>query len=345
MKKTLIALSLLALPAAAQTDWFNAQLEFRSDYDVKTVDGKRTDSGFKGQYLNLKINGDIDKHFSYAYRQRFSKDMRRNGGYLDATDFIFLNYHPNERWNFSAGKQFVAIGGYEYDYAPIDVYQYSEFCNHIYCYGYGVSADYNVTKRDNILLQVSQSAFADHNRDYYAYNFKWAGNHGFFHSIYSLNMQEYAKGKYMNVVALGNQFDFPKGHVLVDFTNKYAKVNDAKYFGDFTLNTEVHYQPIKELNLYARYCLDRNEANSADITVRPDTEIHTLGGGIEYFPMKDDQDIRFHLGYYHNFGKNGNTEDPVLLDNMNYVSVGLIWRANIKKIKERIQDKRQSKAL
>ena len=343
MKKILIALAFAALPAAAQTDWFNAQLEFRTDYDITTVDSKKTDSGFKGQYLNIKINGDINDKFSYAYRQRFSKDMRRNGGYLDATDFIFLNYHPNSRWNFSAGKQFVAIGGYEYDYAPIDVYQYSEFCNHIYCYGFGVSADYNATKHDNLLLQVSQSAFADHTRDYYAYNFKWTGHHGFFHSIYSLNMQEYAKGKYMNVIALGNQLDYSHGHFLLDFTNRYAKVNDAKFFGDFTMNAEFHYQPIEALNLYARYCIDHNADNTADITVRPNTTIHTVGGGIEYFPMKDDQDIRLHLGYYHNFGENGNTEYPVLKDNMNYVSVGLIWRANIKKIRERVQAKRQAR--
>lgn len=343
MKKTLIALAFAALPAAAQTDWFNAQLEFRFDYDIKTVDNKKTDSGFKGQYLNLKLNGDISEHFSYAYRQRFSKDMRRNGGYLDATDFIYLNYHPNDRWNFSAGKQFVAIGGYEYDYAPIDVYQYSEYCNHIYCYGYGVSADYNATKHDNLLLQVSQSAFANHDRDYYAYNFRWVGHHGFFNSIYSVNMQEYAKGKYMNIIALGNQLDYSHGHVLVDFTNRYAKVNNAKFFGDFTMNAEVHYKPIEALNLYARYCIDHNADNTADITVRPNTTIHTVGGGIEYFPLKDDEDIRLHLGVYHNFGENGNTEDPVLLDNMNYISVGLIWRANVNKIKDRIHAKRQSR--
>lgn len=340
MKKFLIAVALIALPAAAQTDWFNAQLEMRTDYTLTTIGSDKTNSGFKCQYVNVKLNGDISSKFSYSYRQRFSKDMLRNGGYLDATDYMFLSFHPNERWNFSAGKQFVAIGGYEYDYAPIDVYQYTEFCNNIYCYGYGASIDYNVTPNDNLLVQAAQSAFADHSRDYYSYNLRWAGHHGCFSSIYSINMQEYAKHKYINVIALGNRFDFSHGHFIADFTNRYAKVNGAKFFGDFTAMTELHVQPIRELNVFAHYSFDRNGHNEADITVRPGTKLNSIGAGVEYFPLKGENDVRLHLSYFHNWGQNGNTSYGVLQDNQNYLTAGLTWRVNWKKIKQRIQEKK-----
>lgn len=341
MKNVLIALSLLALPAAAQTEWLNTSLEFRADYTYNSVGGQEVNKGFKGQYLNLKLNGIIDKHFSYAYRQRFSKDMVKSGGFLNATDYLYLNYRPIKNLNIQAGKQFVWIGGYEYDKAPIDVYQYTEYCQFIECYGYGVSVDYNVSANDNLLVQAAQSAFAGHDRDYYSYNIKWTGKHSFFSSIYSLGFHEYDRGKYLSCLALGNRFDFGCGHVLLDYVNRYDVTNGGKLWADFTAMSEVHVQPIKELNIFAHYCHTHNEDNYGDPTVRPGTSLNTIGGGVEFFPIKGDPDVRVHAAYFRNFGTNGNPSG-VLLDNQNYLTVGLTFRVNVKKIMERVKAKKET---
>lgn len=354
MKHTLLALSLLALPAAAQTDWLNTQLEFRSDYTCKATDGQDTDKGFKGQYLNLKLNGQIDKHFSYAYRQRFSKDMFRDGGFLNGTDYLYLNYRPNDRWNISAGKQFTWIGGFEYDKAPIDVYQYTEYCQFIECYGYGVSVDYNFTPHDNLLVQAAQSAFAGHKTDRYSYNAKWVGNHKWFSSIYSFGIHEYDKGNgaskgYLSCLALGNRFDFGKAHLLVDYTNRFDLSKHYKdyggtkpkgadnFIGDFTLMSELHYKPAKEVNLFGHYCHTHNQANYGDPTVKPGTSLNTVGVGVEYFPMKGDPDVRLHAAYFYNMGDNGN-ENGVIVDNQQYLTIGLTFRVNVKKVRERFKE-------
>lgn len=339
MKKTfsiLALLGLMPLTAAAQSDWFNAQLEFRSEYVNEGVDGTQTDAGFRGQYLNLKLNGKISDKFSYAYRQRFSKDMMREGGFLKATDFLYLNYKPAEKWDIAAGKQIVYVGGYEYDYAPIDVYQYGTYCNQILPYGFGVSVGYKPGKNDQIIFQAAQSIFTlDGSHDRFGYNLVWYGQHGCFAPIYSVNMQEYVKGKYLNVIGLGNKFKFNHGHAIVDFTNRYAHVNNANFFGDFSAAAELHVQPIKELNLFTRYAYEKNDDNVADATVKPGTEQHHLGIGVEAFPLKGDPDIRLHAAYYHTWGETTNPAETQLKDGDNLLTIGLTFRLNYQKIKQR----------
>ena len=336
MKKALIALSFVALPAAAQSDWFNAQLEFRSEYVNEHIDGTKTDAGFRGQYLNLKLNGKISDKFSYSYRQRFSKDMAREGGFLKATDYLYLTYKPTDRWAISGGKEIVTVGGFEYDYAPIDVYQYGTYCNQILPYGFGVSATYDLTPHDMLLGQAAQSIFTlDGSHDCFGYNLAWYGNHGCFSSIYSVNMQEYVKGKYLNVIALGNKFSFSHGHLILDYTNRYASGFDANFFGDFSAAAELHIQPIRELNIFTRYAFEKNDDNGGDLTVKPGTEQHHLGVGVEAFPLKGDPDIRLHAAYYHTWGDNTNPAETQLLDGENLLTVGLTFRLNYQKIKER----------
>lgn len=337
MKHTLLALALVALPAAAQTDWLNTKLEFRSDFTCQSLDGEVADKGFKGQYLNLKINGKINEHFSYNYRQRFSKDVLRDGGYLNGTDYLYLCYRPNDRWNFTAGKQFVWIGGYEYDKAPIDVYQYSEYCQFIECYGYGLSVDYNITPHDNLLVQAVQSAFAGHKTDRYSYNAKWTGQHRWFTALYSIGFHEYNRGTgkgYINCIGLGNRFDLGKAFILADFTNRYDMNDGGKFFGDFTAQGELHYQPVKELNVFGHYCHTHNEDNIGDPTVMPGTSLNTVGAGVEFFPMKGDPDVRLHAAYFYNFGKNGNP-NGVILDKQQYLTIGLTFRVDVKKLRDR----------
>lgn len=305
-------------------NWLTAaSLEFRADWQGTWRGGEQVDeaSGFRGQFLNLKLAGNIGKQWNWAYRQRFSKDMFKAGGYLNATDFLYLQYHPTERWTITGGKQFVAVGGFEYDYAPIDVYKYSRFCDMVNCYGFGLSAAYDLTPHDNLLVQAAQSIFLGGALNRYSYNVKWTGQHGIYQSLYSIGMHEYDRGKYINVIALGNRFDLGRCQIVADFTNRYASVGDAKFLSDMTAVAQVWAQPIRELNLYAHYSYDRNDGNYADTLVEDGTDLHTVGLGAEYFPLRGSKDIRVHAAYYHSSGKE------------NFVSVGLTFRPNLLNIK------------
>lgn len=287
-------------------NWLTAaSLEFRADWQSTWQAGSQVDdaSGFRGSYLNLKLAGELGRHWNWAYRQRFSKDMLSFDGFINATDYLYVQYHPTERWTVTAGKQFVAIGGFEYDYAPIDVYKYSAFCNEVLPYAYGLSVAYDLTPTDNLLVQATQSVFMPRQLNRYSYNIKWTGHHGCFESLYSIGMQEYDRGKYINVIALGNRFDLGRCQIVADYTNRYANVSGAHFFGDFTAVAQVHTQPISSLNLFAHYSYDRNKGNTADTLVPDGTDLHTAGLGAEYFPLHGRRDLRLHAGYYYSSDK------------------------------------------
>ena len=78
MKKYL-SLAVLAVTVMGMHAQDNALIDLtvqaRGDYQRVYEDGEaiKDDCGFKGQYLNLIIQGEINEHFSYSYRQRLNK--------------------------------------------------------------------------------------------------------------------------------------------------------------------------------------------------------------------------------------------------------------------------------
>ena len=155
---------------AQESKVVNLQFETRMDYQREYLDGDavKSNSGFKGKYLNVILNGTINDHWSYSYRQRLNK-AHADQSFFDATDWVHLTYKANDNWSFNAGKQVVGIGGYEYDRAPIDLYFCSEYWNNIHCYQMGVSTTYNNNKgNDSFLAQICESPFNFKNEDLYA---------------------------------------------------------------------------------------------------------------------------------------------------------------------------------
>lgn len=316
----------------------NLQLETRIDYQHEFLDGNtvKSNSGFRGKYLNVMLSGDIGKHWSYSYRQRLNK-AHANQSFFDATDWIHLTYTLNKHWSFNAGKQVVGIGGYEYDRAPIDLYFCSEYWNNIACYQFGVSTTYTTRKgHDRFMAQVCESPFRHKSRNLYAYNLMWFGKHGCYNSIWSLNAMQAAPGRVVYYLALGNEFRFGDAKVQLDFMNRVGN-DHCPLFKDFSVMGEFSYLVAKKVNLFARMSYDVNKTNSAaDLCVLPGTDITRLGAGIEYYPLKQSShDLRFHLFGCHTFGRNVNP-DGVLQDNQNFIGAGVKFRMDVISLTKKI---------
>ena len=105
-------------------------VEGRVDYDyiMRTVDK----SGLDGKFFNFEMKGSFLQDFTYRIRQRI--DMTAGGS---KTDFMIVSYHPTKNWSFTAGRMPLAVGGWEYDLPPIDVYFASHFWNEFSCYDIG----------------------------------------------------------------------------------------------------------------------------------------------------------------------------------------------------------------
>lgn len=334
MKRTLLA-GLLAFgftALSAQSELLDLKVEARADYQREYIDNSEIDdnSGFKGKFLNIRMSGNLGNGFSYSYRQRLNKP-NGDASFFDATDWIYLTYNTGA-WGFSAGKQVVAIGGYEYDRAPIDLYFCSEYWNNIPCYQMGASVSYKTNSgNDTFTAQVCQSPFRANAGDMYAYNLIWYGSHGWFNTIYSANMMEVYPGKYISYITLGNMFKFGSFTISLDLMNRAT--DEHTYFGkDMSVMGEVAWMPKENLNIFARATYDVNKSNAADLCVLQGTEITRVGAGVEFYPIKDSKNVRLHANGCYTFGDNGNSAGA-LVDKQQFFDAGVTWRIDLLKLK------------
>lgn len=328
----LLITALFAIPVKAQERIVEQlTVESRGDYVRTDVDGTaiKDESGFKGKYLNVKLNGHISDKFSYSMRQRLNKSAI-DDSFFDATDWMYMNFSPDEHWTLSAGKQIILIGGYEYDGAPIDLYFCSEYWNNIPCYEWGGSVAYNFSDNDRIIAQMCRSPYQRHYEDaeLYSYNLIWYGHHGAWSTIWSANMVEWAEDHFISYIALGNRFDIGQ-HLRfnIDFMNR-ASSHQTYFLRDCSVIGELSYRPSNYLNIAAKVSYDVNRTNSpADLSVMRGTELTRMGAIIEYFPLGND-DVRLHANYCYTRGKNENP-NGVLQDKQSIFDMGVTWRVKI----------------
>lgn len=343
MKRFLLSLALGAAAAGMYADSpetdekiLNLRLETRLDWQGDWKDGNtvKDNTGFAGKYLNLRLDGNITHNLSYSWRQRFNK-AHKDASFFDATDWIYLNYDLGN-WSFAGGKQVVAIGGWEYDRAPIDLYGCSVFWNNIPCYDIGASVGLKVTPSDKLTVQFCQSPFyRSDNRNMYAYNVMWNGSHGCFDAIYSANFIEYAPGRFINYLALGNKFSFDKVTLELDLMNR-ASSHQKFLFKDMSVMAELQYRPAEKWNIFAKATYDVNKSGTdADATVLDGTELKMVGAGVEFMPFVNARHIlRFHATGFYSWGHNANSAN-VMQDKTFTASLGVTWYMNLLSLKRK----------
>jgi len=320
--KLLLSL-ILVIPAAQVAEAQSVSLlnaESRFGYELENTDGKSIDenTGFKGQYLLFRIDGEVTENLTFSYRQRLNKNTDQT--FWDATDWLQFAWKTTEQLTLSAGKQIVAIGGYEYDRAPIDLYYCSEFWNNISCYQMGVSASYEATPHDQLLLQLCNSPFrtwAGNNT--YAANLIWYGQHGWWETMSSLNMMQYSSNSWINYIAIGNKFNMsPSLSLELDLMNRATSGHDF-LLKDCSLMSELSYKTDDRLRLFAKYTYDVNRTGEeGDYMVMDGTELSLVSAGAEFHPLAKYRDeFRLFAVCSYSFGTNSNpvgtTRDRQLL--------------------------------
>lgn len=321
-------LSILTCSGAAAQSLSDFYVESRIGAESEWLDSKvnDTNTGFKGQWLNLRLDGEITDGLTFSYRQRLNKNTSRT--FFDATDWLHLDWKITDRLTLSGGKQVVAIGGYEYDRAPIDLYYCSEFWNNIPCYQFGVSTTWAVTDSDSALLQVCNSPFrewSDNNK--YAFNLMWYGSHGFWETMWSVNMIDLGGNEWMNYISLGNRFNFTDWlHLDIDLMSRTA--TGQTFLTDWSVMSELSASPMAGMRLFTKYTRDRNHSDVlSDYLVQRGTDISMASAGMEYTPA-DIPDLKlFAVGSY-GWGTNTNLEGT-RLDRQFLLEIGAKCRLDI----------------
>ena len=320
-------------------------VEGRVDYDYFDKDK----SGLDGKFFNFEMKGSFLQDFSYRIRQRI--DMTAGGS---KTDFMILSYHANKNWSFTAGRMPLAVGGWEYDLPPIDVYFASKFWNEFSCYDIGSQVEFHTTDGNHdIIFQITNSTFNREDNGFvrlpgrYTYNLIWYGRMGAFSTSYSINMMEQNKGEFINYIALGNMFDFGKLDFYVDFMNRGFFNQKDFFLGDFTIIGEVKYAFTDKFTAMVKGGYDRNKHDYMvydekgfpqyipyDMAVQPGVEYGFAGLGFEAYPYKGNKNVRLHGLFAFNSMANAwdDKDNPESAPELSYqAQVGVTWRINFAK--------------
>lgn len=314
---------LLDINVRARVDWQNTWRDSSTD---------DSDSGFKGKYLMMRLDGRIVDGLTYSWRQRFNK-AAFDSSFFDATDWVYVTYET-AGFDFTAGKQAVAIGGWEYDRNPVDLYSTGVFWNNVACWQLGASAGYRFSPSDHLQFQASQSMFhTKENRNMYGYSLLWRGTHGLWQPIWSVNLTEYLPGKYINYIMLGNRFDCGPVALEFDLMNRYAS-GQAFLLRDCSVVADLSWRINPAWKVHGKYTYDVNNThNGADMFVLPGTELSMAGGGVEYYPLRKKRtSLRLHANCYWSWGKNANPSD-VMQSKTTVLDMGVTWDMNLLKLK------------
>lgn len=329
---------LIATKVTAQDDSDNRittlRLEARADFDYnRSTDGSSETYGFYGRYFNLHMGGNLSNKVSYYLRQRIIADNGTHN-FFDNTDFLYINYMPNEHWRFRLGKDAMAIGGFEYDAAPIDVYYNGVYWDNFYCFQLGASLAYLTNEgKHSLVAQVTNTPYNGFGADWgnFSYNLMWAGHMGHFHTLWSASVFDKglatsAPGDRLAYFAAGNKLAFDHWNMYVDLMAHYD--NSDIVYRSMVARLELRFN--EGWSLFGKGVYEEGTGVIEDIFFPYDGRRAMAGVGFENHPRYC-RDLRYHA--YVAFEKTSNGV------NGGYegisANVGLTWNINVLKSLER----------
>lgn len=276
-----------------------------------TVNG--SDYMFKCDYLRLDINGRFAHNFIYRFRQRFNKVMT-DGNFLSTTDYIWIGWEKNG-WGVTAGKNYVACGGFEYLASSMDIYIRPIF------YG-GLGGMYNFvlngTKEfhgEKLTLQFGNSLYNKSISKLLGYSAMIRGQQGIWEHAYSVNLFERptedsgsaSTGLYNFFVCLGNRFHINEATVDIGLVHRFD-IGAPTFFKDFSMVSKFKVPVLPWMNVFGKATWDYKEEGIADPMLPDGTNIWQAGGGFEFYPAKDFKGLRLYCAY---FNQNGSTNNAL----------------------------------
>ena len=212
----------------------NMNFAFRNEFN----DGEYTQSRFRNEQFRLEIRGQVHEKVYFRFRDRYTRAQTSESvdNLSRSVDLAFLRFDVTEKFSISAGKMCADWGAWEFDWNPIDIYEYSDIIEYADNFLTGVGFTYTPSNRNQFTIQVLDSRTKTFNELYGAQqNFteskaplafvsNWRGSlfDGKLKTIWSYSLfneaqNENGKNANMNYIALGNEFDFGKFRFIYDF--------------------------------------------------------------------------------------------------------------------------------
>jgi len=238
-------------------------------------------------------------------------------------DWANISYQAGN-WDFTVGKDVLAIGTFEYDEYDFDSHLNlnSTFWNNLSVYQWGGSVGYTTDNEANhFTYQFASSPFGSHpfscykseDRPLYSHSFKWTGDYDAISTISSVNMMECAPGE--NIYALAVGVKVPVSETLTAGVDFLSRSSDK--FEPFAQETSilgtVDFEPSDRLSFKFKLGYEYNHCEKdvfgwkdedyLDYYVPSTLEYMNvvqdkdyLFGGVQchYLPLKNDENLRLH---------------------------------------------------
>ncbi len=217
----------------------NTRFAFRNEFS----DGDFVQSRFMMEQFRLEIKGKIHDKVYFRFRDRYTRAQTSESldNFSRSTDLAFIRVDATPKLSISLGKMCADWGAYEFDYNPIDIYEYSDIIEYADNFLTGVGLSWQLNQKHQFTYQVLDSRTKTFD-ELYGYQphfeegkmplamvFNWRGSffEGKFNTIWSYAFHNEAHDKEldkpagMNYIALGNQIKLGKFTAEYDF--KYSQ--------------------------------------------------------------------------------------------------------------------------
>lgn len=212
----------------------NMNFAFRNEF----ADGEYTQSRFKTEQFRLEIRGQVHEKVYFRFRDRYTRAQTSESidNLSRSVDLAFLRFDLTDQFSITVGKMCADWGAWEFDWNPIDIYEYSDIVEYADNFLTGVGFTFTPSNRNQFTFQVLDSRTKSFEELYgdqpnfteskapLAFVSNWRGSlfDGKVKTIWSYSIFNEAqdadgKGANMNYIALGNEFNFGKFRFIYDF--------------------------------------------------------------------------------------------------------------------------------
>ena len=308
-------------------------LEFASSLNAYFNENQFDECSFKVNRVRLEIYGNLHKKLSYHFRQSFNKYSNPYSvdNMSSSIEYANIKWHINDKLDLVAGKQFLAVAGYEGYVNGIRVREFSEFNNNVEIYQTGIMGVVKFSPTQKMILQVTNNRnSADHQM--YVHGFpqglesskfpvlgtvNWNGwfADGAVHLMYSASAGQLAKGKNIYYLMCGNIYE--KGPILayldvlysrsaIDSQQRISTLQKSTNGAITAQNTEYltlianfDYRIAPKWNVYVKGAYETAgvyESNTIFNKGRYET-CWNIQGCVEWFPFTEDKGFKVFAHY------------------------------------------------
>jgi hypothetical protein len=297
------------------------------------TDGDFTGSRFTMEQFRMEFRGQVHDKVYFRFRSRYTKTPSSQSidNIFNSVDLAYIRVKLSDKWNLTAGKMCADWGGFEFDYNPIDIYEYADIVEMADNFLSGVQVSYQALPNHSFTFQALNSRTKSFDELYgeqpgmveskvpLALVANWRGSFfgGKFNTIWSYALHTEAKDVFMNYIALGNQLKLGKFTIEYDFKLSMedldrtgiisATVPDSLYpwalqncvYSEHWLH--LYYRVSPKINIAVVGMLDiANWKDDLDPQKPADDDLIRTAWGfiptIEYYPFKD-LNLRFYANW------------------------------------------------